>query len=447
MKADFNSHTLHSSDKRSIDPQHYHASDPRQSQERLDVATSESQKFIAKIYIEQAQVYCQEQNWHKAVAACRNALKVTPQNVDAYRILGDILHLQGKQGEALGIYAKALCINSDAAMVYLSIGNLYVKQSNWHKALEYYQQAVIIDPHLTEAHRNLARVWEELGNSDRALECFCTAIELDSAILEPEDYFNFGRELYARGKLQESKILFLHGVKLNPFAEERLTQLVEILEELEEWQEAVVYYHRLMSLPKLESDRARESVFNARSSEDSANLKYKPISKLLSATKFSQNPAIAQKTQGNSSQSRESNPNGLFPKSTYKSLNLEANSQPNSAVSWNNLGSLYAQEQEWQEAISCYEEALKLDRRFSKSYRNLARVYQSMGEELKASLCWHAAFDTEPDRIRSQEYFELANQLLDYKQTEKAIACLHRTVELNPNFQAARDLLDELNKN
>ena len=400
---------------------------------QLDVPTQEQNKSIAIIYIEQAQVYCKERNWQKAILACRNALEIYPNLADAYRIIGNILCHQGQFAEALGIYAKALTINPNMATLYADIGDLYVEQKDWQKALKYYQQAVVIDPNLAEVYRSLAQVWEELGETERAFECFFQAINLDPTVLKAEDYFSLGRELYQQKKLKEASILFAHGVKLNPFAEAELVQLVQILEELEEWQQAVAYYHQLMSLPDGENNTYLESS-NQELQRD------KPIKKLFSHSQSSFNKVISKDTKSGISALPTNVVQQLLPAATTKFEKQKLDS----ALSWNNLGSIYAQKKEWTKAINCYQEALQLDPNFAKSYRNLARIYHQQEEELKAALYWHEAFSIEPDLVKPEEYFNLAQKLLKYQQKEKAIACLQRVVEQNPHFNNAQAILERL---
>ena len=412
-----------------------------ESVNQSDLPTAEQRKSIAQIYVEQAKVYCQEHNWHKAILACKNALETAPNTADAYQILGDILYRQGKQAEALGIYAKALTINPNLAAVYANVGALYLNREDWHKALDYYQQAVILDPGSSQAYINLAQIWEELENVEKALECFCRAIELDSTILETESYFKFGKELYEQGKVKEASILFACGVESSPQAEAELSELVQMLEELGEWQRAVTYYHQLISLAQKSENNDIEP--NNRSGDSSVE---KPLKKLLSGSKSFTTKVVAKNTQTGIPLLPQNAAQKLLPK-VEESASRQGNpplDRPDTALSWNNLGSIYARKKQWTKAISCYEEALQLEPKFAKSYRNLARVYDNTGEELKAILYWYESFVLEPDLIRAAEYFTLATKLIEYQQYSKAIACLRRAVELNPDFKQAQMALDQI---
>jgi tetratricopeptide (TPR) repeat protein len=422
---------------------------------QLDRPTQQQQKSIACIYIEQAWIYFKEQNWQKAIAACQNALEIDPNTADAYKILGNILNLQGRKAEALGVYAKALTINPNSPAIYANLGSFYAEQKNWHKALDYYQQAVILDPKFAGAYRNLAQIWEELDKTDQALECLCQAVNLEPDILNAQEYFSFGEELYQQGRVKEASIFYIHGVKFNPQAENELAKLVQILEELEEWQEAVIYYHQLMALSNSEGNRQKSSSVN------------KPIKNLLSRSKSkggirlslpsaaatgqtitSQSPNILTQLLPQSQAVELANTTLLssvqIPTNSLVTPGNIANQQPDTAMSWNNLGSLYAQKQEWTKAISCYQEALQLDSKISKVYRNLARVYGKLGEQEQAALYWYEAFILEPDLAKPEEYFSLAKILLTQQQIDKAIACLRRTIELQPNFEPAQLILSKL---
>ncbi len=432
--------------------------------QKLDRPTQQQQQAIARIYAEQAWIYFQEQNWQGAIAACKNALESDSQNVKAYKILGNVLKVKGKKAEALGVYAKALTINPNSAPIYANLGSFYAEQKNWQQALDYYQQAVILDPSLAGVYRNLAQVWEELGDSNQALECLCQAVNLEPETLTAQEYFSFGQELYQQGKIKEASIFYTHGVELNPQAESELGQLVKILEELEEWQQAVIYYHRLLAL----SDDSLEHQNTSDKNKPIRNLLSRSKSKSKTKNAIALNKAMQRRIPAKSysrvgghqsdngapslieaDPTVNSSASKLLPEAKANNIELgiepqSETKQPDSAVSWNNLGSLYAQKQQWTRAISCYQEAVELDPNLSKAYRNLARVYSKIGKDLQATLCWYEAFTLEVEIVKPEEHFLLAKKLLQQQQVDKAIACLRRTVLLKPDFNQAYLILGKL---
>ncbi|PSB10383.1 hypothetical protein C7B62_09640 [Pleurocapsa sp. CCALA 161] len=397
---------------------------------KLNQLNQQQKKAIAKIYVEQAWIYYQGSCWHEAILACKNCLRLNPHDADAYKILGNILIKKGKKAEALGVYAKALEINPNSAPIYANLGSFYAEQKKWQESLNYYQQAVIIDPDLAGAYRSLARIWEELGDSKQALECLCLAVKLEPEKLSASEYFSFGDRLYQEGKLAEASIFYIHGIELNPHAPTQLSKLVKILEELGEWEQAVDFYHRLMSIS------------NQQSADENLALT-KPIKHLLSKSKSTtnNNPVVEQLAQvpplPNNTPQPDAKSAKILPSSPIAK-------QPNSAVSWNNLGNSYGQKQQWVKAISCYQESIALNPHLIQTHRNLAKVYSKIGKKDQAILCWYEAFNLEPDLVKPQEHFSLAKHLVQLRQVDKAIACLRHSIQLNPNFNQAYLALGKL---
>ena len=432
MDTNLNPSTLLVPDNKSDNRDSQNALALMQSSQMAERSTQLHQQSVSQIYTAQATLYFQEQNWHRATIACKNALECDSRNAEAFKILGNIFKVQGKNAEALGIYAKALEVNPDSAPIYANLGSFYAEQKNWQQALNYYQQAVILDPNLAGGYRSLAQVWEELGDNNRALECLCRAVDLEPKKLTATEYFDFGKQLYHQGKLKEASIFYTQGVKLQPRAKSELGQLVKMLEELGEWQQAVAYYHQLISLSDNTSKPERVS--------------YKPIRNLLSRSKSKTKPPRSKST-GNTERSLK-----VIPASSENSLpqlspaenrpQSTAARQPN-AASWNNLGSQYAQKQQWAKAISCYQEAIQLEPQMGKIYRNLARIYGKTEQKTKANLCWYKALTLEPD-TKPEAYFKLAKSLLEQRQVEQAIACLRRVIELKPDFDKAYLIMGKL---
>jgi len=394
------------------------------SANNLDRPNAQQKKAIGQIYIEQAWIYFQERSWREAISACKNALHLDSRNTDAYKIIANILKIRGKKAEALGIYAKALEINPNSAAIYANLGSFHAEQKNWQQALDYYQQAVIIDPKLAGAYRNLAQVWEELGDTKQALECLCQAVNLEPDKLSASEYFSFGDLLYQQGKLKEASIFLIHGVELEP-QEDRLAQLVKLLEELEEWQQAVAFYHKLISLSNGELP--------------TKNLAEKPIRNLLSKSRTQAQIKGKAKTPKALTSSGKT-----IPPLLSKEIQATKPERPDSANSWNNLGSTYAQKQQWVKAISCYQEAIELNPSLTKTHRNLARVYSKIGKKDRAILCWYEAFNLNPKLAKPEEHFTLARQLLQLRQVDKAIACLRHAIAQNPDFEKAQLILNKL---
>lgn len=126
--------------------------------------------------------------------------------------------------------------------------------------------------------------------------------------------------------------------------------------------------------------------------------------------------------------------------------NKALENQPNFAQAHANLGTIYAQQQQWQEAMVAYQKALAIQPNFTGVYRNLAKVFSQQSKTQEAAECWYAALILEPEKATAEEYFNLANTLVEQRQQNRAIICYRRAIYLNPSFDAAHCKLKELLK-
>jgi tetratricopeptide (TPR) repeat protein len=126
--------------------------------------------------------------------------------------------------------------------------------------------------------------------------------------------------------------------------------------------------------------------------------------------------------------------------------NKALENQPNFAQAHANLGTIYAQQQQWQEAIVAYQKALAIQPNFTGVYRNLAKVFSQQSKTQEAAECWYAALILEPEKATAEEYFNLANTLVEQRQQNRAIICYRRAIYLNPSFDAAQCKLKYLLK-
>ncbi|NEQ41063.1 MAG: tetratricopeptide repeat protein [Okeania sp. SIO3I5] len=144
--------------------------------------------------------------------------------------------------------------------------------------------------------------------------------------------------------------------------------------------------------------------------------------------------AKAYKILGNIQQKMGSASQRQEAKANYqKAISLDSQD----ASIYANLGSLYAQEELWEQAIPCYQKAINLKPDFAGAYRNLAKAWTQVGKESEAADCWYQAYTLEPEKIAPEQYLNLGNTLCRQSQFTKAIFCYQRAIKLNPNYAAA----------
>jgi len=154
--------------------------------------------------------YFLTKDYQKAIISGEKAVKLYPQDVRVYFLLGRAYRMIGELDLALLNFKKAelyTTSNVDLAYLYREIGDTYLEKRSYDDALYYYNKAlkIAIDTHdvklLASLYLHCGIVYEQgLGNSDKALECFQKALELVSEELDKAFvYMGFIVVYYSKG--------------------------------------------------------------------------------------------------------------------------------------------------------------------------------------------------------------------------------------------------------
>lgn len=137
---------------------------------QLDANYAEGFAFLAEAYAD-------GQNWPRAKEAIETALKLNPDSVDAHRVNGYILEIQGRFGEAIGAYQRSLSLAPNVAVLYLSIARNYRALGNYDAAIIQYQRALQLEP-------GRADLQAELGNTLYLMyQTYVRPVDLERAIV------------------------------------------------------------------------------------------------------------------------------------------------------------------------------------------------------------------------------------------------------------------------
>ncbi|MDJ0632868.1 MAG: tetratricopeptide repeat protein [Xenococcaceae cyanobacterium MO_188.B29] len=407
--------------------------------------TANSKREAAEIYLQQALAYSDEQEWAEVIEACQHAVRISPDSAEAYKLWGNALQRMGQTSKAMGMYAKAVEIEPDLAEVYANLGSLHARQNKWTKAREYYQKAIIIKPNFPGAYRNLAKVWKQLGEPEKAAECQNQALSLESQGVNPEAYLISGDLLIGANKPERAIEYYLQAIKLAPDLRIGYQKIAETWEKLGQWQEAATYYRQMLKLEPKPSSQPPQLTSNgttpALPSQQSLLIPKLPVSRKKTQQLLQASPDVPSKQ------------NTVIENKTDKisKLDLEiakyeqqAQQLTDSAPLQANLGSLYAQKQEWQKALICYQKAIKLNPNLAVVYRNLTKVWGKLGKETEAAKCYYQALSLEPRSANAEQHYHLGNILLKQNQLEEALVCYRRAISLKPDYAQAHFRLGEI---
>ena len=368
------------------------------SDQEPDVDPSEKTNLVweaIQIYVEQALDGYDKAQWQKTVDACQKILDIYPEMAEAYKILGNALQRMGKTGKAMKCYAQALRIQPDLAIVYAGIGKLYYQQGKWLKAKEYYQKATIINPKYREAYRNLADIWQQLDQQAKA-----------------EFYQKRADSMEGEIPLNESDNKLLADSIQTPQAIINYYKLAQTLEKSQQWKEAALNYRKAVELNSIYLDYAAKNSF-------------KPDLPKLSAN------------TNNTSQSQ-------VEKAITHYL-YQAEIKPSSAQIQFNLGNLYTKNQQWQEAIACYQKAIKIDSTYGQAYINFGKALAKIGKQAESLEQLYLGYTIKPELADADNLFNLGQALVAQGDRKRAVNCYSFAINLKPDFAAAyHNLADTL---
>ncbi|MDR1220220.1 MAG: tetratricopeptide repeat protein [Treponema sp.] len=117
--------------------------------------------------------------YDRVIADFTQALRLDPNNANAYRERGNAYNDMGEHDRAIADYNQALRLNPDYVAAYINRGNAYSDKGEHDQAIADYTQAVRINPNYTWAYNNRGLSYSDIGEYDRAIADFDEAIRID----------------------------------------------------------------------------------------------------------------------------------------------------------------------------------------------------------------------------------------------------------------------------
>jgi tetratricopeptide (TPR) repeat protein len=179
----------------------------------------EKSDFIGAAYSNRCLVHLQLENNQAAKSDCSAALKLNPENTEAYLNLGLAEYKLGNYDAALEQYQKIIQKNKDDYRAYYNQGLANFAQKNYEKALISYDRALRLsdisstfEKALIYSDRGLVNL--TLGNKERAIADLTEAINWDSN--NERAYYNRACAYHKNRNYQEAIADFTKVLQLNP---------------------------------------------------------------------------------------------------------------------------------------------------------------------------------------------------------------------------------------
>lgn len=114
----------------------------------------------------------------------RFVIRWQPETTSVYADLGDILFLQGKEGEAIGIYQQAISMDEYLPWVHNNLGVSLLAQDATDQAVDHLQTALNLNPEAPDVYYNLGNAYYSLGEWEAAAKAYQRSLDLDPKQLD-----------------------------------------------------------------------------------------------------------------------------------------------------------------------------------------------------------------------------------------------------------------------
>jgi tetratricopeptide (TPR) repeat protein/GT2 family glycosyltransferase/glycosyltransferase involved in cell wall biosynthesis len=406
----------------------YEQIETAQNEQSASIVLADSAKVLSEI--ERGDIFLGKDHLTAAIECYRQAIELDSSSATAHHKMALALKQKGNLEQASLYYRKAISLSTtnsndselnsentengkseivganghsfllESAQLYIQQALVYSEGKQWEEAIDACDRAIQIFPQMAEAHKILGNSLHKVGKVPQALGAYARALTIQPDLVDI--YVNVG-SLYA---------------------------------EQQQWQQAISYYQKAIELdPNLAIVyRNLGKIWSKLGDKEQAQKCFDRAEDLNSNTKVNNDKELPKLTSYQ--------PKAILPLISEETT--PAQLQPDSPESYAKLGDFYAQKQQWQEAIFFYKQTLKKEPKFIEAYRNLARIYNNLGQSKESTEFLFQALMLEPNKTGVEQYFSLGNLLQQQGKNDRAIACYRQAIQIKPEFSEAYLALGEV---
>ena len=145
------------------------------------------------------QKYWVDWDWAAGEAAFRRAMDLNPASVEVVSHYGYALQVQGRFGEALPLYVRAVQLDPLSPTINGLLAHALVNAHQDQRAMEQYNKMLELNPNDAGAYAGLGSLYEAAGRNDEAVSAYLKAASLSGESAERMEVF---RDAYRAGGLQ-----------------------------------------------------------------------------------------------------------------------------------------------------------------------------------------------------------------------------------------------------
>ena len=263
-------------------------------------------------YTKQIDFYCNMADWDTAFSICKKLLQVSPENIEAYTFLGEILHHQGQHAKAIQAYTKAIRLRYAPVGIYSKLGDLYTETTDWKNAVSCYQKAIESNHNPAENYLCLAKVWAMIGNTNKATTCVLAAYKIKPSLGSVNDYLILGKHLSAANNSVSAIFCYQQAIRQAPDTIQAYQLLIDLFELQGDRQNAISYrrvMHNLTNENKQQKRRENSTVVGREAVDNVHKTAFQHLQELSHIRLNIQAPSFSAHTRKNNPQFNENHSN------------------------------------------------------------------------------------------------------------------------------------------
>ncbi len=282
-----------------------------------------------------------------------------PDSWLAHQNLAIALGKEGRTGEAIRHYLKAIEVYPTYPEAHVNLGVIYLEQGQTEAALAEFRTALKFNPRSGEAYVDIGNVRLQQGRQDEALAAFEEAMKVAPTLVTGA--CNAGHVLLQKGQIDAAIAAYERAVNIDPHFAAAYSGLAGAFQKKGDIEKAIIGYRRSVEL-------------------DPDNIDYRVSLGAALVQKGELNDGVAQYQEAlainpNSAPAETNLGVALFQAGfkveAMKHLRRALELDPASAEANNNLGNAWLAGGQLDAAIAQYQKALRLDATLNEAHRNL----------------------------------------------------------------------------
>ncbi len=348
----------------------------------------------AAFQLQQGQAHLNRKNWQAAASACEQAVQImSPKTSEAYSTLAMALQAQGDLDAAKSYFSQALQLQPKTAELHAQLGSVYAEQKQFAEAMNSYRRAIAINPRFARVYWEMGELWKQMGDRNQATDCWYRAFQLEPTWGTAREHWRLGTALAEQNKLEQAGQSYQQAIRLDPKFAEAYHNLGVILGKQGQWQQALSQHQQAAALnpenPQFWAGVGRAMV--AQEAWEEAIVAYQKVTRLN--LDGAQSQAMFQHAVGQ----------------------LEQCQRAMVAQSYGQMAASLVQQQQWQEAVNCYRQAIE---RYpsGKQYAGLGKALAGLEQWQEAIAAYQQAMELSPD---NQDYYLAFGELLIQREQKR----------------------------